>query len=164
MKLYELGDEMRAVHQLIADADGEMPPEVELQLDALQGQVEAKVNGLLALYKDEMSDGDALMKEAQALQERARVKINNANRLKAWLLNQLTAMGLKKVETLSGRVIVCKNSRPSIHFLGDVRFLPPQWTRTTVVLDTQAVYEHWKEFGQLPSDFAVEEGVHLRIT
>lgn len=162
-KLYELPAIWSHIQLAINDADGEMSPKFETDLDQLQTDLEGKTRGICSLAVQMDAEADACLTEAVRLQAMARARQNTARRLRDYLLNVLQAMDVQRLDAGTFKVSVCNNSRPSISFDRDLLELPAEYIRFTPSLDTQKAYEDWKAGNQLPEGFSVRQGQHLRI-
>lgn len=164
LKLYELPTAYEELEEALIEAGGELTPEIEARLDALEGNLEAKVDGLVGLAQQLARMGEAADAEAARLKRLASARTAAAGRLKEYLLRTLEQLGRPKVETDRFAVRVQRNGRPSITWPGDPSDLPMDLARLEVKLDGQAAYERWKRDGEMPEGFVVALGSHLRIS
>jgi len=162
MKLYELPAAFEWLAEKLDDLDGELTPDLENELAALEYELAHKVTGICCLVQRFMRQAEAAKAEADRLHALSRVRANAAARLKEYLQLHLESMGLRKYETDLFRVRIRVNSRPTIRWTNDLDALPVAFRRVSVALDGEAAYQAWKETG-LPSGFEVALGSHLRI-
>lgn len=162
LRLWELADAVVEIGAELMDAGGELSPELEARLDAIDASFEGKVERV-ALYIRELEvTADAAAAEAKRLAAMAAARGGAAKRLKEYLKQNLERTGKQRVETDRVRLRLQKNSRPSITWARSIDDLPERYARITVALDGQRAYDDWKA-GELPSSFTVETGTHLRI-
>jgi hypothetical protein len=164
VKLYELTAEYLALAETMTAEDGELSPEVDLALDRLSADIDAKVDGICRLVKQFRADGDAATNECQRLKALANSRYNAATRLLEYLKRNLEMMGADRYDTPLWRVRVQANSRPAISWERPLDELPEELRRTEVSFDSQAAYALWKN-GIPPRDgVKIHLGSHLRIS
>jgi hypothetical protein len=162
-KLYEIAAEFRALANAIDDAGGELSPEAEAQLTALTGTLEEKTAGVLAVIRERRAEAAGFKAEADRLAARAKAEENAADRLQAYLLEQLTAAGVDAVNAGTvGKVKVMNASRPSIAWDGPPASIPQPFRKVEYKLDGTAAYDAWKA-GSLPAGFVAKLTRFLRI-
>lgn len=159
--LHELGAEWIAIGDALEESGGELTELVEHRLAQLDGSITNKTQGIICLVRQFEADAAVAEAEAIRLRDLANERTNRAKSLKAYLLREMSAMDRKKIETPLGNVTICKNSRPSIRWVGLV--IPEEYQRVKVELDGTKAYEDWKTFGELPEGFEVVTGEHLRL-
>lgn len=162
MKLHEITNEI--LMDALVDANGEISPEAEAQLGALEEDLHAKTEAYCKIIRTFECEACAAQAEVDRLQKLVQVRTNAAKRLKAWLLQNLQRLGLERVETDLFRVRIQQNGRPSINYSGDPEALPPFMRRVKVEVNGDAAYELWKGGQELPPGFQVTRGSHLRIS
>lgn len=162
--LYLLVDEYSKLLDIIAEAEGEVTPEVGAALDAADGQIRTKMESTIRYVKNRQALRDAALAEAKALKEYADGLDRGIEGIKRYVLDLLVKADIRKVETAVGIVRWQPNGRPSIHWDRPVDELPPELKRTTVTvsLDGTAAYDAYRD-NRLPPGFKVELGKQLRI-
>lgn len=186
MALYEITSELSQVTDLLVESGGELTPEIEEALDALEGALEEKVERTVHVIRTLEGQAEAARVEADRLKDLQRTRSKAADRLKDYLQAQLRMANVKKIEADTCVVRRQRNGRPSISYVGkmeelpeafravrirggklaglDPEELPPEvQERASVEADTSAAYEEWKAGAELPEGFRVERGEHLRI-
>lgn len=151
--LWAITDELSEIGALIADAGGELSPELEARLEAIEGQFETKVeNTVLYIRHVEMLAANAKA-EKDRLDKIAKYWQSQADGLKdRYLLAALTKAGVRKVETGRARVRIQK-SGPAIEYRGDLLDLPKQYVRVvpeTLELDKKSLQAVARAEGELP--------------
>jgi len=92
-KLYELTGNIKALESMDLDAET-----LADSLEGITGEFEEKAKGILAFTENMNSDIDALSNEIKRLQHRKSVIENRKNRLREYLLHNMEASGINKIE------------------------------------------------------------------
>lgn len=163
LKLWEVGDELNEIAIQIMEAEGEMTPEIEARLDALEGAFEDKIERIALKVRELEANETAAKAEADRLTAMTRAFGKAAERLKGYALFEMTRVGKDRIETNRAKVRIQKNGRPSIRWTLDPSEAPEAYRTVKIGVNTQAAYEAWKDGGTLPDGFTVETGTHLRI-
>lgn len=163
--LYTLADRWAALQSRLEEADGEITPSLETEIDSLDTALPSKVDGVAKLIETFELRAEARRKAAARIIDLARRDENAVARLKAYLLRCLNVAGLRRIESELHMVTVCKNSQPSIKWTRDTSEIPStlRHVETVVTVDTAACREWLKEFGTLPEGFEFAHGEHVRI-
>lgn len=164
LKLWEITDEIQEIGELIAEAGGELSPEMEARLDAMEGALETKVENIALFVKESEANAAAALIEANRLSGIAKRFTTKAEGLKSYLLFALRRSGRSSVKTLRVTVREQKNSRPAIRCALAPEMVPEKFRRVSTTVDLALAYEEWKRGNELPNGFVVEAGTHLRIS
>lgn len=161
--LYVLTDEWARIQAVIDNDDGEIPIDLESEIDRLGGEITAKAEAICKILGT--LEHRALAREAEIhrLRTLATADRNAHSRLKLYLKTCLEAAGLKRLQTPLFSLSVCNNSQPAIRYTGEIGSLPQHLRRVVVEPDTLAAREQYREFGSLPAGWEVTHGNHLRI-
>ena len=164
MKLYELTERYQRIMDRIDDVDGEIGPEAEQELVAINDSIEIKTENICCLLKSFEAEAAAMLAESKRLRERAASKQRAYDYLERYLKKNLESMNLKKVSTSLFTASICRNSQPSVDAEGvDIDSLPPELVRTKKELSKSACVE-WSSLGkELPAGISVRINNHLRI-
>lgn len=138
--------------------DGEIPIDVEAQIDALGMSMEAKVDAICRIIQERRAEAAKFKHEAERLSEIADRATVAADRLKRYVRDSMQMAGLKTLETELFRLRLQANP-PSADCVGDP---PAEFSRVKVEWDKKAVIEAHKAGLPLPSGAAVTQGVSLR--
>lgn len=163
MTLYHLPDAFKQLEHLIEQADGELTPELESTLDALQCTLQQKHDGICGLVRQFTADADAAKAESDRLAQLAQVRRNRADRLKRYLMETLQRLDMPGLETAHWKTQVAK-SPLAVSFHGDPGELPERLARVTIAPDCKAALEMHKSGELLPEGFSVKQSYHLRIS
>lgn len=105
MKLYELTESYQQIQQMMNDPDADMEA-IKDTLDAIESAFDDKVDQLASMYKDFLSDADAMDEEAKKLKARSTAKRKSAEWIKGYIYSMMTQIGRKKVETVRNVVSI----------------------------------------------------------
>lgn len=110
MTLYELSEQYQ---NLLAMMD-EIPEDAFADtMEALEGEIEEKIDGIVSVIKVLTAEEEAILKEKEALDARAKAKERHVERLKGYLKSYMTMTGRTKVET-ARNVISIAPSTPKV--------------------------------------------------
>lgn len=163
MRLYELPAAIREIEAEIIEADGELTPEVEARLEALEGEFRGKAEHIALLSREAKAEAAAVKLEEDRLAARRRAAENRERRLKDYLHACMTAAGLDHIESERCKLRVQRNGQPSVRVDVAPDALPEMFRRVVVDADRAALLAAWKESGEVPAGVVVEFGTHLRI-
>lgn len=142
---------MTALYQIANDfaklTDSDMPPEMIADtLDGIEWELEAKVEQILAVCKNELADAEALKEEARRLIDRAKASENLVVSLKEYVARSLETAGKKSMKAGLHQVTVRAPSK-SVE-ITDVNAIPPDFVEyeTTIKPDKLAI-KHQIEAG-----------------
>lgn len=161
LRLYELPAAFAAIDLALEDLGGELTPELEAELDRLEGTLEDKTDAICAMVRERTARGEVLAAEGKRFAERAQVERNAADRLKDYLLRTLQSLGRDRVEGQRFKARIQRNGMPSIRWAGSGE-IPEPFRQVTVSLDYDMARAAWKA-DQLPQGFEASVGSHLRI-
>lgn len=163
MKLYEIPAALRIIEAQIAEADGELTPELEAALDGLDLEFARKAEYIALMVREALGAAEAPKAEAERLTARAKAHVNRAERLKTYLHRCMEDMGQTKMIGELTTVAIQKNGTPSVIVEIDAGQLPEQYRKVTVTADTLGLRWAYRNGDQLPEGVRVEVGTHLRI-
>ena len=131
MKLYEVAKSLNSMAAEMADAD----LDEQTIADTLAGSAELvtfedKAAACIAVLKNSDSDVDQIDGEIKRLQEMKRIRQNNADRLKAYLLSCMQAAELSEVK--AGTLTLKRQKNPPAVVVESVAVLPSEFVKTTV--------------------------------
>ena len=112
--LFQIADEIRALHDLLTEAGGELPDEqAEAAIDEWLAEtnvaLEKKVNGYVWLIKEFEGRSEARELAAKHLTASAGADLNQAKRLKTRLKEFLEICGLNKLQTEHFKLTIAAN-------------------------------------------------------
>lgn len=111
---YRLFSEQIDIYADMIEA-GDMPEEAFWDtVEALEGELNEKVDSIACIYKEIMYEAAALKAEADRLKERQKRKEAEAERLKAYIETSMKAAGIAKVETARNKLSFRKSTKVEI--------------------------------------------------
>ena len=115
MKLYELAQEYQSVEGMAQD------PEMDFQavldtLEGIAGEFEEKADSVACIVKILDYEAKNLKAEADVLLQRAKARGARADRLKEYLHQQMSLVGIKKIET-ARNVLQIRKTPAAVRFL-----------------------------------------------
>jgi hypothetical protein len=129
--LYEIVDALKAVEDLLHESGGEVTPELEAALGAVNLAFEAKIEGCVQILRNLEALGNANREEEKRQAARKIARWNRAEWLKDYLVRELLRADRKKVETPLFSVRVQASGRPVIRWT-DPELPPPQGFRRMI--------------------------------
>ena len=162
MRLYDIANDYRVIDAAIDEAGGELSPEQEAQLDALDNNLAHKIDAISGLITEAEAYSDALGDQSARFRERAKVQYNKAQRLKKYVIRCLKSAGKRDVKGDLFTVRVGDASTPTIRWTADAP-IPRMFTRVKEELDGAKVQAFLKEGGTLPDGFTVERSQFLVV-
>ena len=163
LRLYELPEAIRQIEAQIIDADGELTPELEAELDALEGAFHHKAEFIALLAREAKAEGEAWKAEEARIRGHRIAAENREARLKGYLHTCMERLGVKRVDGQRAKVALQQSSRPSITWTGSTDAIPEDFLRVTLSVDGAKAYEEWKAGAELPTGFLVSHSTHVRI-
>ena len=95
--------------------NGEMPEEAVWDtLDALQGDLQEKLDNIACIYKQTVYEAAMMKAEEQNIHKRRQAKEAFSERLKAYMENAMAAVGMSKVETARNLLSFRKSEKVKI--------------------------------------------------
>ena len=151
--LYELTSEFQdfvAELERVADEDGEIPDEMAVKLDLIQGSIRDKIDAVLRVRSGLVAHVEGMDVEIKRLTALRDGYARRADWLKDYVFQTMLATGMKEVETKLFRAYVVRNSKPSI-FPRDGEEVPECLQRTKIEFDSTKAQWIWKEWKRLKS-------------
>lgn len=161
--LYQIPDAFEAIENALLENGGDLTPELEAELDAIEGVLEWKAERICRLIRNNEASAKAYGEEIDRLQAHKRTHENTVDRLKRYLQSTMERLDRDKINAGVFKVALQKNSRPSIRWNGDVNDIPERYKRVTVELNGATAYEDFKADVTLPNGFEVQLGKHVRV-
>lgn len=166
MKLWEITDELDEIGALIAEAGGELTPEMEERLDATEEALKAKVESVALFIRDRELEAKKAKEEKDRLAAIQKAHENTVEGLKTYLLRCLSRAGVEKVETHRARVRRQTSGTPSIDYHGDVDALPEDFVRVIPErrsVDKKAITQAIRDGEDPPEGCVVTYSEYVRI-
>ena len=155
MKLYEVTNQIIEAQHESVDIES---------LDALAIMFEAKAIGCACVVKNLNAQVSAIESEIQRLQSLKATRQNNVDRLKAYVMSNMKAAGISKVENCVHQIRIQKS--PLSITVIDTDAVPVEF-KTEVIevkVDRKAIADQIKETGEIPDGIDAKQNEHLRIS
>lgn len=165
LRLWEISDELAELAEALVEGGGELTPDLEARLDAMEGAFEEKAERIALYVRELEANAIAAGSEVERLARLAGGFERKARGLKSYLLTAMQRTGRTAVRTHRVKVWEQKNGRPSIRFVGDMSKLPAAYvkTKTETTVDTAFAFVEYSAGAELPAGFVVDHATHLRI-
>lgn len=154
---YDLTEELLKVHDELIENGGELTPEIEERLAALQGAASDRLERILHVVRNMETNAAAVDAEITRLHKLKTVRENSAKRLWEYVLSELQMHDVKKLQTPHFSIWRQLAGRPSIRCEGEWPALFTRVIPETREFDSQAAYEHIKDAGLLPTEAGAVE-------
>jgi hypothetical protein len=169
MKLWEIGVELEAIGNLIADQHGVLNEATEERLDKMEGEFTEKVTRIALLIRQMEADAEAAKVEEERLKAIRKAYQVSAKSLKTYLHYHMEAMGQSLIKSPRARVRIQSNTQPTISQNLPLDELPAAFVKTKLEVNKRAALEAWERSSPNPDDrtnpegFDVVWGSHVRI-
>ncbi len=163
--LYELTAAFNAIFDLAMDESMDMD-ELESGLRSVEGELEEKCAGGIALIKSLEAYTEAYAKEQKRFEMERQALENRIRRIKEWYRTNLDAMGKTKVPTKYGVMSVQNNGGRAPLRIDDESLIPEDYLITMPerkVVDNDALYKALKNGTEVPGAHLEPRGRSLRI-
>ncbi len=169
--LFSIGDDLRALMDLLDESGGEITPATHTTLEAWFAEVgrdqSNKLDGYACLIRQLEMEATAATAEKEQWAKKAQARENSAKRLKERLKLYMELSRQDKLQTSTGRIIALQNNggllplelAPTI----DPNKLAPAFQRVKVDVDTDAVRAVLEAGQELPFAKLGARGRHVRI-
>lgn len=142
--LYHLSSELARVNSELIDADGEISPELESQLDSLLPAIAAKAGSCCRWLKNLDGTVDAIDTEIKRLQGRKKALNNLHDRLRDYLKESMEKAELTKYDAGIFTLSLQRNP-PRVHILQEEAIAPQyKLTKIDVVIDKTLIADSIK--------------------
>ena len=98
LKLWEIGDKYAEVLDKLEANGGELTPELEAALDAIEDDFDEKVRRVAAMIRNDEALAEAWKKEGALHTKRGTAKANGAKGLRSYLAREMKRVEVTKVE------------------------------------------------------------------
>ncbi|MHB1651415.1 MAG: siphovirus Gp157 family protein [Desulfitobacteriaceae bacterium] len=163
IKLYELTNDFNAIFELIDSEDFDLSV-LEDTLQAVEGNIEVKVEGTIRMLKNWEAQAAAMEAEEKRLKDSRKALENRIDHIKDYVLQNMELMGKDKIPTSIGNV--CRQKNPPSIDVVDMRVIPETYIYIPPVepkVDKKAIMERFKATGEMVLGTRLVQGFHLRI-
>ena len=173
LKLYEISEAREILETWLAESEGELTPELEEMLNALDGQADEKIERVGLFIRERAAEAKAVREERDRLDSLMRRDERAVESLKNYVKAQMQRLGKTKVNGLLATVAIQQNSQPSVTTaLGPEELYALDETarpfvkreeKVVYTLDRDAVLAAWKSELPIPTAIVVDRGSHIRV-
>ena len=159
MNLYELTENFLAVQTSIEEGNTDLID----TLEAIEGAIEVKAQGIIAVTRNITSQIDAIKAEEKRLADMRKARENHLKRLKEYVLDNMQQTGKQQIKTELGVMRI--QASPARLVVNKPEDVPAEYQ--TIIpehyeVDNERVKEALKAGKEVPGAELVQ-GVHLRI-
>jgi hypothetical protein len=123
LALYELAREYQQLNELVEpDIPAELIRDV---LDGIQGQIEVKAANVAKFIRNLEASAEAIEEAASALKKRAQARRNRADSIRAYLLMNMQATGVTRIEAPEFTLAIRKN--PEAVVISELAVIPESY-------------------------------------
>lgn len=158
--LYEIVGDLNAIAEVLNENGGELTPELEAQLDALEGAFEDKLARCALMAKNLAAESEKHKAEQERQYARQVQLTKSCAALKGYMKACMEARGVQKV---AGIARIQANGQPSIAWTRPIEELPAEYRRVRIEPDYKDVLTAIRAGEAIPDGFTVEHGSHLRL-
>jgi len=162
--LYELSLDYQRLLDLLSDP-GSDEQAIEAELDQIAGLITHKAEAIAGLIAHLDGLADARRAEAQRLLDRAAADDKHAERLRAYVLRNMQALGSERIDTLRFTLAVRTNP-PAVEIL-EPMLVPDEFWRTLPapppVVDRKAILANFKQTGEVPAGVEIVRRQRLEV-
>ena len=163
MNLYETSKELATINDEIISESGEISPDLEAKLDALQLSFNDKVSNIGRWALNVIRKEDVLSAEIERLQKRKATFEKLRDRLKDYVKMCMQVADKKKIELAQFTVYVQSNP-PSVEIV-DPQVLPSHYVKIIQAtnIDRAAILQDLKQGRPVAGARLITDKTHLRI-
>lgn len=134
LHLYEITDRLGEIATLMAESGGELTPELEAELDAAEGALKAKAENIIGLIRDLEGSVATAKAEVERITRIKKARENTVKGLRAYLLRNLLAVDVRKLQTDRGTlsVTIPKPKPAEVHVTVPIEYLPDVFRKEVI--------------------------------
>lgn len=166
LTLYQVGEELQALDQLLAECEGEWTPEIEAWFAEYGALEAAKVDGYVGFIKDREAYAAACKAAEDQLAAKRKVAERAIERLKAHAKAVMDLQGKTELKGTIWRLAIQKNGgKPPLKLAVEPEQLPRHYQTIAVSANTDALREALAAGDEEAAQLAALQpvGTHLRI-
>lgn len=156
MRLYDITEAYVQLQLRAEDGD-----DVSAELEALDGELEKKAEGVLHVLRNLEGDADKIDEEIKRLTAKKRTAENSAQRLRDYLRAGMERSGLTRIKGPTFSITL--SDGPVRIEVDDESKLPDAYVRVKREPNKQALLANYKETGEILDGTRIEQGTKLVI-
>ena len=161
-KIYEIVDELRDFMEAYEGLEDDQA--YQDTLEALQGELDDKIEAWCKAEKNMEGERDAVKAEAERLTARYKALDTHIDRMKKALQMYMTAAGVRQGGgTIGAKIVKNGGKAPILLSVDDAKELPSQFQKVTVEPDKTAIREALENGEVLAFASIGERGEHVKI-
>ncbi len=160
MKLYEITEKMRAILNSADEEDCNID-QINDDLEQVQIDLDAKLEGCAVVVREIESDSSALDVEIKRLQARKKTIDNNALGLKDYMRHSMESVGIDKVKTALFTISLAKPTKSVA--VESVDLLSDNYKRVSISADKAAIKKSLQAGEEVEGASLVESKARLTI-
>jgi hypothetical protein len=160
-KIYEIIDDLREFIEAYEGLEDEQA--YKDTLEALQGELDDKVEAWCKAEKNLEGERDAVKAELDRLQLKYKMLDNHVERMKQTLQMYMVAAGRRQAGRTLGAKIVKNGGLAPLEITVQPKDLPEQFQKVTIEADKKAIRDALDKGEELPFAQLLERGEHLKI-
>lgn len=160
-KLYEIAEDFRAVEEALLEAEDEELKEIlKSSLETVEGELEAKLEGMVKLMKNFEAEAEMFKAEEKRLQAKKQAAQKRADSIKEYMDFTLKSLGIKKAQAGLWKLTIQKNP-PSLD-IHDESKIPEEYFVTKRELDKRELLKALKN-GSTFAGVELKQSESLRV-
>lgn len=160
--IFNLIGEYNELYELLTE-DEEDEKVVKDTLEAIQGEIEVKAEGLLTVADRLEMEMDACEKHYKAWKRQYDTRKKNYERLRTMIANALTEMNVKELKAGDRKVKLVNNGGVKPLVFDESKTVPERFTKLTIENDTKLIREALDRGEELDFVHYGERGVHVKF-
>ena len=159
--LYELTG---AFADLSIDNEELTDEEFSEKLQALEMELDAKVENGIALIKNYKALADAIKAETDKLNQRKKTLENRIDNIKSYYLGELSAIGKKKIVTPKGTMTIAKAGGKLPMKIDNEELIPQDYKKIVYEVDKEKVRTALENGAEVNGAHLEQRGTYLKIS
>ncbi len=162
--LWSMPQEWDALLGQLAQPEVYPPEEIQAELDRLAGDIRHKAQGIATVIQALDNLADAQEADEKRMAAKKKQTRAHAERLRAYALACMDALGTERIET--GRFTLSVRQNPPACTVLDAAAIPGEYQRTVITtsVDKLGILRDFKASGVIPPGVDVTRGTRLEIS
>lgn len=161
--LYELLEETAALEAALDETEGDLPPDLEAEFDALVRERGAKVDNLARVIRSWLATEEAIEDEVAHLQSRKNVIARRRARLERMILQVMGTYDAKRLRGEAHELVAKASGSRAVEVLVEPDQLPEAFVREVVKRELVVDKKALKDALDATSDDVLRDGADIPI-